>query len=459
MRLAAAALFSLVSATLVAERPNVLFFFCDDQRADTIAALGNPIIKTPTLDRLCRQGVAFSRAYMQGGFTGATCMPSRAMLMSGQSLFHVDTKLLRDETWPAAFGKAGYTTFISGKWHNGGKSVIASFQGGRSLFMSGMSWNPLQDNVQDLAGGALAPERPAGQHLCASFAEAAIEFLREPRDRPFFCYIPFDGPHDPHIVPKDFPVQYDPEKIPLPPNFLPEHPFNNGELNIRDEKLLPRPRPPEKVRQMLADYYRYISYLDMLIGHVLDELEKSPYAKNTIIVFAADSGVARGSHGLIGKQNLYEHSIRVPLIVCGPGIPSGKTTDAMCYLYDVLPTLGAMCGVPAPPRSEGKDLSAILHDPSRPGRSGLLFAYKGVQRALRVEDWKLIRYPTAGQVQLFNLKDDPFEMKNLAPDAGYAGKVAELSAFLGKKLAEAGDSSPGRDDDQPAPMAPGRKGP
>jgi arylsulfatase A-like enzyme len=105
-------------------RTNILFLFADDQRADTIAALGNPIIKTPNLDRLARSGMAFTRAYMQGGFNGATCVPSRAMLLSGRNLFHIDEKLLRDETWPEAFGRAGYTTFISGKWHNGEASPI-----------------------------------------------------------------------------------------------------------------------------------------------------------------------------------------------------------------------------------------------------------------------------------------------------------------------------------------------
>jgi len=108
--------------------PNVLFLFADDQRADTIAALGNPIIQTPNLDRLARRGVAFTRAYMQGGMQGATCVPSRAMLLSGQNLFHIDEKLMRAETWPAAFGRAGYATFMSGKWHNGVPSLAKSFQ-------------------------------------------------------------------------------------------------------------------------------------------------------------------------------------------------------------------------------------------------------------------------------------------------------------------------------------------
>src|SRR5436190_702624 len=144
-------------------RPNVVFFFCDDQRADTIAALGNPLIKTPNLDRLVHRGVAFNRAYMMGGMQGATCVPSRAMLLSGRPLFHIDEKLMRDETWPAAFGRAGYTTFMSGKWHNGGNSVARSFQTARSVFAGGMT-NPLKAQLSELVNGKLAPPRVAPKH-------------------------------------------------------------------------------------------------------------------------------------------------------------------------------------------------------------------------------------------------------------------------------------------------------
>lgn len=425
-------------------RPNVLFIFADDQRADTIAALGNPIIKTPNLDRLRSRGLAFTRAYMQGGFNGATCVPSRAMLLSGQSLFHIDEKLQRDETWPAAFGRSGYTTFMSGKWHNGEKSLGKSFQIARSVFAGGMT-NPMKAHVGDLENGSLTKPHPVDGHVCATFASEAIRFLREHKDGPFFCYLPFDAPHDPHIVPEDFAVKYAVADIPLPPNFLPQHPFDNGERNIRDEKLLPHPRPPDRVREMIADYYRYISYLDSQIGRVLDALDASPFAKNTIVVFAADSGVARGSHGLIGKQNLYEHSVRVPLIIAGPGIPTNATTDAMCFLFDVLPTLGAQCGVIAPPKSEGRDLIATLRDPSHEARTSLLFAYKSFQRAIATREWKLISYPKARQTQLFNLKDDPFEIHNLADKPEFASKVAEMTTLLKSEQAAAGDTNPDRD--------------
>ena len=291
-------------AAATASRPNVLFFFMDDQRADTIAALGNAHIKTPHIDRLVRNGVAFRRAYMMGGMQGATCVPSRAMLLSGQSLFRIDEKLMRDETWPAAFGRAGYTTFISGKWHNTPASIPKSFQRGRSLFVGGMT-DPMKARLSHLEGETLTAPVVGERHACAVFADEAIAFIREQHTKPFLCYLAFDGPHDPHIVPDDFPVRYDPARLPVPENFLPQHPFDNGEMVIRDEQLLPWPRPQKAVQEMNAEYYRYVSYLDAQIGRVLEILDASPHAKNTIVVFAADSGVGRGSHGLIGKQNLY----------------------------------------------------------------------------------------------------------------------------------------------------------
>lgn len=422
-------------------KPNILFIFADDQRADTIAALGNPAIKTPNLDRLVRSGLSFDCAYMQGGLQGATCVPSRAMLLSGQSLFRIDEKLMRDETWPAAFGRAGYTTFASGKWHNGATSLPRSFQIARGIFAGGMT-DPSQAKLSNLADGKLTPPQLARKHACEVFADETIRFLHEHTGGPFFCYLPFDAPHDPHVVPQDFPIHYDAATIPLPPNFLPQHPWDNGEMVIRDEKLLPWPRTPEQVRAYLAEYYRYVSYLDAQIGRVLEALAASPHAKNTIVVFAADSGVARGSHGLIGKQNVYEHSMRVPLIFSGPGIPAGQRTDAMCYLFDVLPTLARLCGVSGPTTSEGIDLSATFRDPTKPARSELMFAYRNVQRAVRDDRWKLIHYPLIDRVQLFDLRSDPQEVTNLANRPEHATKVASLTTLLEKQQQHFGDSAP-----------------
>ncbi len=419
-------------------RPNVLVIFSDDQRADTIAALGNPVIKTPNLDHLVSGGLAFTRAYMQGGMNAATCVPSRAMLLSGRSLFHINGQLMHDgtfdETWPAAFGHDGYTTFMTGKWHNGPQSVSHSFQLARSVFTGGMG-NPMEIRVHDLQDGHLSPPRPVTKHGCEVFADEIIRFLKGHKGGPFFAYVPFDAPHDPHIVPPDFPINYNPADIPLPLNFLPQHPWDNGEMTIRDEKLMPWPRTPAGVKAYLAEYYRYITYLDGQIGRILDALAASPYATNTIVVFSADSGVACGSHGLIGKQNVYEYdSVRVPLIISGPGIPAGQRTEAMCYLFDLLPTLGKLCGVRAPKGSDGVEFSATLRDPAQPARSEMMFAYKDVQRALRDDRWKLIRYPQVNRTQLFDLVTDPEERVNLAERPEQAARVAAMTVQLGTTM-------------------------
>jgi arylsulfatase A-like enzyme len=443
--LACLAILALAGAAGAADpakgRPNVLFLFADDMRADTIAALGNPHIRTPHLDALVRRGVAFDRAYMQGGLQAATCVPSRAMLLSGQGLFKVDEKLLRDETWPEAFAKAGYDTFVTGKWHNGEKSIVRAFQEAHTVYLGGMA-NPLKAKTSDVEGGKVTPPKLLAKHTCEAFADEAIRFVACKHEKPFFCYVPFKAPHDPHIVPDDFPVKYDPDKLPLPANALPQHPFDNGEMTVRDEALLDWPRDPKAVRAMLADYYRYVSYLDGEIGRVLAALAKSPHADDTLVVFAADSGAARGSHGLIGKQNLYEHSVRVPLVIAGPGIPADKRSAAMCYLFDVLPTLGKRCAVPAPAASEGREFTAALADPDRPARDRLVFAYRQVQRGVRDDRWKLIRYPQVDVTQLFDLKADPAETTNLAAKPEHAAKVTDLLALLAAEQKRAGDALP-----------------
>lgn len=439
-----AALIIARTASIFAEdkpaSPNVLFIFADDQRADTIAALGNPVIKTPNLDRLVRRGTSFNRAYMQGGFNGATCVPSRAMLLSGQNLFRIDEKLMRNETWPHAFGAAGYTTFVSGKWHNGNASIARSFSIARSMFTGGMT-NPMHAKLSNVVDGKVEPPRESQKHACEVFAEETILFLKEHKNGPFFAYMPFDGPHDPHIVPPDFAVNYAPESIPVPLNLLAQHPWNNGEMLVRDERLLPWPRTSENVREYLAEYYRYVSYLDSLIGRVLDTLDASPFAKNTIVVFAADSGVARGSHGLIGKQNVYEHSVRVPLIIAGPGIAADKRSDAMCYLFDVMPTLGSVCNVAGPKTSDGIPFANVLSDANKPARSHLMFAYKNVQRAFTNGRWKLIRYPQVDRTQLFDLHADPYETTNLADKAEHATLLADLTQALQAEMTRSGDTA------------------
>jgi arylsulfatase A-like enzyme len=454
--LATFALASLITgdapAADVQKKPNVLILFSDDQRADTIAALGNKHIRTPHLDRLVKQGTTCTRAYCMGAMQGAVCVPSRAMLMSGRTLFHVSPILKNQETWPEAFARAGYATFMTGKWHNGPESARRAFAEGRSIFFGGMG-DPYRLPVQDFVSGTgLTQVRPSGKHSVELFADCAVDFLKKQKgDKPFLCYVAFNAPHDPRVAPKEYHEAYNRAPPPLPANFLPQHPFNNGELVVRDERLAPWPRTPEVVRQHLADYYAAITFLDAQVGRILDALQASGQQENTLVVFSSDHGLAIGSHGLFGKQNLYDHSMHAPLIFAGPGVPQGKETDALCYLLDIFPTLGDLAGVSGPKSSEGKSLVPVFAGKQERLRDSLFTAYRDLQRAVRDDRWKLIVYPRVNKVQLFDLRNDPAETKDLAADKAHAADVERLIALLKDGQKQVGDSLPLRTD-QPEPL-------
>ncbi len=442
---------NLVQARDKARRPNVLFLFSDDQRADTIAALGNPNIKTPNLDRLVRRGTAFLRAYCMGSMQGAVCVPSRAMVLCGRTLFRIKEDLKNIPTWPEAFARAGYRTFVTGKWHNGQASALRIFMEGKTVFLGGMG-NPYQLPVADISGERkLGNKRLSGKHSAALFADSVIEFIRgHNRDRPFLAYAAFNVPHDPRVAPKEYHAYYNAHQPPLPANFLPQHPFNNGDLVGRDERLAPWPRRPEVVRQHLADYYSAIAFLDAQIGRILAALKDAGLEEDTIIVFSSDSGLAIGSHGLFGKQNIYDDSMRAPLIFAGPGVPEGKRSDALCYLLDIFPTLGDLASVNPPAGSEGKSLVPVMHGIKGKVRDSLFLAYAKVQRSVRDERWQLITYPQINRTQLFDLRNDPHEIKDLAADPAHARDVARLTALLRDWQKKVGDKQPLRSEN-PAP--------
>jgi arylsulfatase A-like enzyme len=253
-----------------APRPNILILLTDDQRADTIAALGNPHIRTPNLDRLVRRGTAFTRAYCMGSLQGAVCVPSRAMLLSGRTLFHAKTDLAGQSTWPESFRNAGYATFLTGKWHNEADSALRLFDQGKAIFLGGMG-DPYTLPLQDISPQhAFVKREQNAAHSVKLFADATIEFLRGRTDEaPFMCYVAFNAPHDPRTALPSFHEWYNKHQPPLPPNFLPQHPFDNGEMVIRDERLAPWPRTPEVVRRHLSDYYASIEFLDEQVGHLV----------------------------------------------------------------------------------------------------------------------------------------------------------------------------------------------
>jgi arylsulfatase A-like enzyme len=468
----------------MASQPNIVLIVTDDQRFDALGCAGNPIVQTPHMDALARRGVHFTQACIPCGTHGAVCMPSRAMLNTGRTLFHLQGS--GEEIPPGhttlgeAFRGAGYRTFGTGKWHNGTAAFHRSFTEGAEIFFGGMAdhWNvPVFDLdpsgkydkrclvVDDPWTSNATRERMcdhihSGKHSTDIIAAATVEFLEGYRDpAPFLAYVAFLAPHDPRTMPRKYLDLYDPAAIPLPPNFMGGHPFDNGDLHLRDEMLAGFPRNPDEIQRHLAEYYAMISHLDARVGDIVEAVRRRGKLDDTIFVLCGDNGLALGQHGLMGKQNLYEHSVRVPLMLAGPGVPQGISTPAQVYLLDIFPTLCALSGIKTPASVEGLDLGSAMRLDQvgralrRPasagsvvpavleGRNALYLAYADKHRGVRTERWKLIEYVVNGRhsmTQLFDLQADPWELWNLATSPEYAGTLSQLRQEL-IRLREAWD--------------------
>lgn len=440
--------------------PNILFILTDDQRFSTIGILGREPVHTPAMDELARNGILFTQAHIMGGLQGAICMPSRAMLMTGKSLFHqhIDGEYIsaQDIMMPQYFHQQGYPTFETGKWHNGPAALNRGFDSADNIYIGGMhsyeSGGHLTPVLHHYDSTGQYKNAFTGDHFSSVYyADAIISFLDRQKNsvQPFFAYAAFTAPHDPRTPPSAFAAQYDSSKIALPLNFFPQHPFDNGEMDVRDEVLLPVPRNKEAVKGEIAKYYGMISEVDHEIGRIIEALKKNGQYDNTIIVFAGDNGLAVGQHGLLGKQNLYDHSIRVPLIIAGPGIARNKRSDAYVYLYDAFPSLCGLAGFKAPASLDGISFAQAAQGKTFPGRKQLFFVYANLQRAVKKNGYKLIRYNVNGasHEQLFNLSADPYETHNLAGEARYRGLVKELEQLLAEDMKKNGDfcnlTSPG----------------
>lgn len=427
-----------------AGQPNILFLFADDQRADTIAAHGNSHIQTPNLDALVRRGFSFRNNYCFGSNSGAVCVPSRAMVHTGKVWMHIQNNMSGETTLGELLRREGYTTFATGKWHNQAPALLRSFERGKAIYMGGMC-DHTQVYLQDIVEGSLGNKRIGQGFSSEIFADSMIEFLESQRgsDKPFFGYAAFTAPHDPRNPPERYRAMYYKSRPPLPGNFLPQHPFDNGfTIGGRDENLAPWPRTAEAVGDQLCEYYGLITHLDEQVGRVLKALEATGRADNTVVVYAADHGLAMGSHGLLGKQSVYEHSMRCPLIIAGPGIPEGRATEAFSYLHDIYPTLCSLTGIDGPAELEGHDLSAIWTGKQPQVRDSVFLSYQTFQRAVRDERWKLIVYPQINHVQFFDLQNDPLEMHNLADDPAYAGQRREMRELLVQWQQTVGDRQP-----------------
>lgn len=445
-------------------RPNFLFVVVDDQSPFALKAY-NPdsVLDTPNIDRLAKEGMVLDAAYHMGSWSGAVCTPSRTMVMTGRTVWHIpgsphkgDAKLvppdMPDHTLPAVFNKAGYATMRTCKIGN-------SYEPANKLFTVRKDATKRGDT--DATGSAWHADR---------VLEYLDERAKAKTAAPFLIYFGFSHPHDtrdgkPELLKKYGAVNHtdkaalppaSDKQPPLPVNYLPAHPFSIGHPNLRDEVAVSgvwEKRDERTIRNEIGRECACSENIDTQIGRVLKKLEDSGELKNTYVVYVADHGMAVGRHGLQGKQNLYEHTWRVPCVVKGPGIKPGTRAPGNVYLLDVLPTLCDLAGIAPPKTAEGVSFRSVLEGKARTVRDVLYGAYSGGtkpgHRAVRAGDWKLIKYDVLDgkvrETQMFNLAQNPHEFlaehkrkgpheTNLAGDPKFADKRKELEGLLLKEM-------------------------
>lgn len=422
-------LLAFSSIPLIAQQKNVLIIFSDDHSYHALGAAGNKQVKTPHLDRLAKSGCYFTQTYVMGGNQGAICTPSRAMMLTGSYLHRLykDGATIPDSitSLPEVLRANGYHTFHTGKWHNDKASHHRMFTHGDKIFFGGMHFEKEggqhHPKVYPFQESGIYTENMLTQvdtYSSELYTDGAIRFIKSTtaKEKPWLCYLALTSPHDPRTPPSPFDKMYDPDNIKLPPNYLPQHPFDLGTLDIRDELLLPRPITKGMVQKEIADYYGMISELDYQVGRILTALKENDFDKNTLIVFAGDNGLAVGQHGLLGKQNLYEHSIKVPMIFSGPDIPKSKY-NGFTYLSDMAPTILEYLGIYEKNNMEGISHYKVFKNTNQKIRSHLYNVYSNLIRSYTSDDgFKLILYRNKDLyvTQLYNLKKDPWESNNLS---------------------------------------------
>ncbi|WMS44010.1 sulfatase-like hydrolase/transferase [Acuticoccus sp. MNP-M23] len=410
------------------QKPNIILIIADDHRSQSLGVHG-AAVDTPNLDALAARGLDFTNAHCQGGFNAAVCVPSRASLMTGRSVYDLTPEEDRTapdysagQIIPPAFPilperlrEAGYRTHGIGKWHNDKAAFARGFSSAEAVFFGGMCDHDkmiLQDHDPSGTYDESRARHVPG-HSTDIFRDAALRFLAEPGDAPYFLYVAMTAPHDPRTPPADFAV--DPATVELPAAYAPIHPFDNGATTIRDEELEAFPRSEDAIRQHIADYHGMITHLDDAVGQIVAAAGGAD--ANTVVVYTADHGLALGNHGLMGKQNLYEHSIGIPLLMAGPEMAHDQRSNLVWH-GDTHATVLGLAGLTP---DAGCDDCIDLR---KPGATRPLFGavYRNTQRMIRDDRFKYIAYrrdlaeadPGSHTEQLFDLASDPHEQINLA---------------------------------------------
>jgi len=445
------------------DKPNFLVIITDDQAIDTINAFGNDAISTPNINRLAKSGMAFTHVFNQGSWSGAVCAPSRQMINTGRNLHYTgfqptppshkgkkSNKAAAEKSdyplWGETFRKSGYETFITGKWHVGEDALKRSFDIGKAVHEAGMphlskggQWKPW---LTDFGADVKWEKKQVNQHTSEAFADAAIGYIKTKanrNDNPFLMYVAFTAPHDPRQSPQSYVDKYPAESISLPPSYLPYFPFDAGDFNNRDEALMTFPRTEKQTKEFIGEYYAMIEHLDAQLGRILDTLEQSKFADNTYIIFTSDHGLAVGKHGLAGKQNVYDHSIRAPFIMVGKGIPANTKAKGMFYLNSLFATTAELADIEIPDTVQGPSIVPLIRGEKEVMNDYIYGSYRHFQRMARSHRYKLVYYPMLRKNVLFDLQNDPLELTDISTKPGSDKIIKALSIKLEELKKVVGD--------------------
>lgn len=414
---------------------NVLLLYADDWRHDTLGCAGHPIVKTPNLDRLAKNGVRFAR----NAVTTSICGVSRATLFTGQWMSrHGNTafnawKTPWSETFPGMLRKHGYFLGHVGKWHNG-RFPADQFDFGRSY--AGTHWITQPDGSK--------------VHVTRKNESDALEFLKSrPANQPFCLTVAFFATHAEDGHPQQYSPQpesmawYWEDRVPVPRTMTPEH-FSRLPTFVGNEKNEGRTRwrwrfdTPDRYQEFMKNYFRLATEVDAACGTILAELDRQGILEQTMIIFTTDNGYFHGEHGLADKWYPYEESIRVPLIVRDPRLKPnrrGIVREELTLNVDLAPTILGAAGVASPPGVQGRDISPLYLQPIRPRwRQDFFYEHATIRskefipasQAWVSKDWKYFYWPEYGHEQLFHVRKDPFEEHDLSSDPGQTGRLRKI---------------------------------
>ena len=455
--------------------PNIIFIMTDDQRQDAMSAYGNPVLKTPNMDRIAAEGIRFSEMFV----TNSLCAPSRVSFLTGlyshahgvwtngdgPQFYNGPGIRAEQRTFVQILRDAGYYTGLAGKWH------LKSQPSGFDEWVI-FPWQGEYIDPELIAEGTHLKMRG---HADDVVGDQALEFLRHrPRNRPFCLLYQFKSPHRPWIPAPRHQRAFADARVPVPPTLdedLSGKPqaVRSAEMHLADlpdyRERVPAGLPrEERLRRnhdlMVKEYYRVLLSVDENVGRVLDFLDENGLRENTIVVYTSDNGFLLGEHGLYDKRLMYEPSIRVPLAIRYPAkIRAGMVDRSHMVLnVDVAPTLLELAGVPVPLGLHGRSLMPLLAGTEVPWRDAFLYEYfeypaghcAKKHRGVRTTRWKLVHFfEQPEEWELYDLASDPHETRNLAASRAHAKTLSDLKDRLAALRGELGDTDP----PGPAPAA------